>query len=43
LDHLEKVGNSIGNAVKSDLKVCHMPVVRVLPRPTKKDLFFDIP
>ena len=43
-DQLEKVGNSIGNAVKSDLKVSNMPVVRVLPRTIKNDQkYFDIP
>ena len=44
-EQLEKVGNRIGDAVKSDLKVYHMPVVRVLPKPVKndKDQFFEIP
>jgi len=43
-EQLEKVGTSIGNAVRSDLKVCHMPVVRVLPRPVKNDKnYFEIP
>jgi len=35
VDQLEKVGTTIGNAVRADLKVSHMPVVRVLPRPVK--------
>jgi hypothetical protein len=43
-EQLEKVGTSIGDAVRSDLKMCHMPVVRVLPRPVKSDKnYFEIP
>jgi hypothetical protein len=37
LGQLQQVGNSIGNAVKSDLKIHNMPVVRVLPRVTKNE------
>jgi len=39
------VGTTIGNAVKADLKVSHMPVVRVLPRPVKKseNFNYDLP
>ena len=46
VDQLEKVGTSIGNAVKADLKVSHMPVVRILPRPVKnrdRDFHMEIP
>ena len=43
-EQLEKVGTSIGNAVRSDLKVGHMPVVRVLPKPVKSENnYFEIP
>ena len=44
LDQLEKLGNTIGNAVKNDINIVQMPVVRVLPRPVKNEQkYFEIP
>jgi hypothetical protein len=37
LDQLERVGNTIGDAVKADIKVANMPVVRVLAKPQRAD------
>ena len=37
LDQLERVGNTIGVAVKADIKVANMPVVRVLAKPLRHE------
>ena len=35
VDQLERMGTTMGAVVRTDLKVAHMPIVRVLPKPMK--------
>ena len=35
VDQLQKTGNTIGEVIKTDMQLTHMPIVRVLQRSTK--------
>ena len=35
VDQLQKTGNTMGEVIKTDMQLTHMPIVRVLQRSTK--------